>query len=124
MTRNQKIALMIMKQIEMAMQEGRAKEGICSMFDNRVTRITKRVSMPFQMTVDLNDMFRSAMGIACAELGYNTCSEYPIPGIDGLDAFSTYHKFTGTPQMWDRGEYGIKRRVLFYNVYRQLGGIS
>ena len=124
MNQNRKIALMIMKQIELSMQNGRAKQGLCLMFLNRLARITKRCSMPFQMTVYVRDVFVNAMKTACKELDYNENHNYPIPGVDGMDAFDTYNKYLDTNHMWYTGEYGMKRRSLFYNILRQLGGIS
>ena len=124
MNQNRKIALMIMKQIELSMQNGRAKQGLCTMFLNRLARITKRCSMPFLMTLDVREVFINAMKTACKELGYDETHNYPIPGVDGMDAFDTYRKYRNTNHMWDTGEYGMKRRILFYNIFRQLGGIS
>ena len=124
MNQNRKIALMIMKQIELSMQNGRAKQGLCVMFLDRLARITKRWSMPFQMTVDVREVFKNAMKTACKELGYNETHNYPIPGVNGMNAFDTYNKYLDTNRMWDTGEYGMKRRILFYNIFRQLGGIS
>ena len=124
MNQNRKIALMIMKQIELSMQNGRAKQGLCVMFLDRLARINKRCPMPFQMTVDVREVFDNAMKTACKELGYNETHNYPIPGVDGMSAFDTYHKYLDTNHMWDTGEYGMKRRILFYNIFRQLGGIS
>ena len=123
MNQNRKIALMIMKQIELSMQNGRAKQGLCVMFLDRLVRITRRCPMPFQMTVDVREVFVNAMKTACKELGYNETHNYTIPGVDGMDAFDTYHKYLNTKHMWDTGEYGMKRRILFYNIFRQLGGI-
>lgn len=124
MNQNRKIALMIMKQIELSMQNGRAKQGLCVMFLVRLVRITKRCLMPFQMTVDVREVFNNAMKTACKELGYNETPNYPIPGVNGMNAFDTYNKYLDTNRMWDTGEYGMKRRILFYNIFRQLGGIS
>ena len=123
MNQNRKIALMIMKQIELSMQNGSATQGLCIMILDRLKRITKRCSMPFQMTVDVREVFNNAMKTACNELGYNETHNYPIPGVDGMNAFDTYHKYLDTNRMWDTGEYGMKRRILFYNIFRQLGGI-
>ena len=123
MNQNRKIALMIMKQIELSVQNGRAKQGICVMFLDRLARITRRCSMTSRMTVDVREVFYNAMKTACKELGYNETDNYTIPGVDGMDAFDTYHKYLDTNHMWDTGEYGMKRRVLFYNIFRQLGGI-
>ena len=120
MNQNRKIALMIMKQIELSIQNGRAKQGICVMFLDRLARINRRC----QMTVDVREVFYNAMKTACKELGYDETHNYPIPGVDGMDAFDTYHKYLDTKHMWGTGEYGMKRRILFYNTFRQLGGIS
>ena len=124
MNQNRKIALMIMKQIELSVQNGRAKQGLCVMFLNRLARITRRCSTPFQMTVGVREVFNNAMKTACKELGYNENHNYPIPGVNGMNAFDTHHKYLDTTRMWDTGEYGMKRRILFYNIFRQLGGIS
>ena len=124
MNQNRKIALMIIKQIELSMQNGRAKQGLCVMFLVRLARISRRCSMPFQMTVDVREVFNNAMKTACKELGYNETHNYPIPGVDGMNAFDTYNKYLDTNRMWDTGEYGMKRRILFYNIFRQLEGIS
>lgn len=124
MNQNRKIALMIMKQIELSMQNGRAKQGICVMFLDRLARITRRCSMPFHTTVAVREVFNNAMKTACKELGYNENPNYPIPGVNGMNAFDTYNKYLDTKRMWDTGEYGMKRRILFYNTFRQLGGIS
>ena len=123
MNQNRKIALMIMKQIELSVQNGRAKQGLCVMFLDRLARINRRCPIPFQMTVDVREVFYNAMKTACKELGYND-HNYPIPGVDGMNAFDAYHKYQDTNRMWDTREYGMKRRILFYNIFRQLGGIS
>ena len=124
MNQNRKIALMIMKQIELSVQNGRAKQGLCVMFSDRLVRINRRCPIPFQMKVDVREVFYNAMKTACKELGYIESNNYPIPGVDRMDAYDTYHKYRGTNHMWDTGEYGMKRRILFYNIFRQLGGIS